>query len=162
MQLSTIANSDSVTMSSREIAELTEKEHKNVIRDIRSMLDSLKDDPVLHNIKEEKDARGYTSTYYLSNELCNLLLTKYKGLARVPMRLQEEAALKTIEQLLGVTLIRQHKVLKYRIDGYDPESNTAYEIDEPQHNGKTHQTKDQKRQQEIEAVLGCKFVRIKL
>ncbi len=162
MQISTIANNNTLTMSSREIASLVDKELSHVHRDIRSMLDSLKDDQVLDNIKEEKDTRGYTSTYYLSNELCNLLLTKYKGLARVPMRLQEEAALKTIEQLLGVTLIRQHKVLKYRIDGYDPESNTAYEIDEPQHNSKTHQTKDQKRQQEIEAVLGCKFVRIKL
>lgn len=56
----------------------------------------------------------------------------------------------------------QYKVLKYRIDGYDPESNTAYEIDEPQHNNKSHQTKDLQRQQEIEDVLGCKFVRIKL
>ena len=28
-------------MSSREIGELTGKEHKNVIRDIRTMLDSL-------------------------------------------------------------------------------------------------------------------------
>ena len=152
-----------LTMTSRELAELTGKQHKNVLADIRKMFIDVKlsEDEILTS--DCKDVTGRTQKeYILSSKLHELLLSKYKGLARVPMRLQEEAALKTIEQLLGVTLIRQHKVLKYRIDGYDPESNTAYEIDEPKHNSKTHQMKDQKRQQEIEAVLGCKFVRIKL
>ena len=39
MQLAEIQTNK--TMSSREIATLCEKEHKNVIRDIRNMLDSL-------------------------------------------------------------------------------------------------------------------------
>ena len=150
-------------MSSREIAELTGKKHKNVLADVRKLFSDIKlseDEIVTSNYK---DASGRIhKEYILSTKLYELLLSKYKGLARVPMRLQEEAALKTIEQLFGVTLIRQYKVMNYRIDGYDPESNTAYEIDEPQHDSKSHQVKDQKRQQEIEAVLGCKFVRIKL
>lgn len=164
MQLSTIVNnSTTLTMSSREIAELTGKRHPDVKRDIRVLFSDVKLSENEIVTSDYKDVSGRTQKeYILSSKLHDLLLSKYKGLARVPMRLQEEAALKTIEQLLGVTLIRQHKVLKYRIDGYDPESNTAYEIDEPQHNSKTHQIKDQKRQQEIEAVLGCKFVRIKL
>lgn len=41
MQLSTIANTATMTMSSREIAELTGKEHKNVLADIRKMLQDL-------------------------------------------------------------------------------------------------------------------------
>ena len=163
MQLQTITNSTAQTMSSREIAQLTGKQHKHVLADIRKMFIDTKLSEYEIVTANYKDVTGRTlKEYILSPKLHELLMSKYKGLARVPMRLQEEAALKTIEQLLGVTLIRQYKVLKYRIDGYDAESNIAYEIDEPQHNSKSHQTKDLQRQQEIEAVLGCKFVRIKL
>ena len=41
MQLSTIANSNNLTMSSREIAELTGKQHKNVLEDARKMIEEL-------------------------------------------------------------------------------------------------------------------------
>ena len=162
MQLNPIANATTQTMSSREIAELTGKELSHIHRDIRAMVSALEDDPQMDNITEEKDSRGYTLKFNISKDLANLLLDKYKGLARVPMRLQEEAALKTIEQLLGITLIRQYSVLNYRIDGYDCYNNIAYEVDEPHHNGSRNKTKDCKRQKEIEAVLNCKFVRIKL
>lgn len=73
-----------VTMSSREIAGLTEKRHDHVIRDIRSMLDALGDDPVLGDVREDKDARGYTACFHLNRELTELLLTGYS----VPLRLK--------------------------------------------------------------------------
>ena len=55
------------TMTSREIAELTDKDLGNVHRDIRAMLDELKkDDSNLNHPQEDKDLRGYTTCYHLN------------------------------------------------------------------------------------------------
>lgn len=160
MNIQVLEASNVLTMSSLEIAELTGKRHDNVMSDIEKMLKDLE----IHDhdfAGTYKTARGNEyKCYNLPKELADLLLTKYKGLSRVPHRVREESSLKTIEQLLGISLIRQYKCLNYRIDGYHPETNTAYEIDEPEHKGKEKQ--DAERQSRIEAVLGCKFVRIKL
>ena len=49
--ISTISNNQ--TMSSLEIAKLTNKRHPDVIRDIRSMIDSIKDDAeMLHELNQ--------------------------------------------------------------------------------------------------------------
>ena len=72
----------SLTMSSLEISELTGKRHDHVIRDIRAMLDALKDAPDLGHVREDKDARGYTAMFHLDRELTDTLLTGYS----VPMR----------------------------------------------------------------------------
>ena len=158
--LMVLESNDVLTMSSLEIAELTGKQHKNVLADIRKMMDDLEINSDVFTA-QYKDSTGRSFVMFnLPKELADLLLTKYKGLSRVPHRLREESSLKTIEQLLGISLIRQYKCLDYRIDGYHPETNTAYEIDEPEHKGKEKQ--DAERQSRIEAVLGCKFVRIKL
>lgn len=77
MQLSTIANTSVQTMSSREIAQLTSKELSHVHRDIRAMIESLKDDPVLDDVKEEKDARGYTVAFHLNKDLTLTLVAGY-------------------------------------------------------------------------------------
>lgn len=155
-----LSNSQVQTMSSREIAELTGKQHQHVKRDTRKMLEELGLTLADFSHQYEDTCKRLQTMYILPKEIYSLILDKYKGLARVPNRLQEEASLKTIEQLLGVKLIRQYKVLNYRLDGYDPDTNTAYEVDEPAHRSKTKQ--DNIRQSKIENVLGCKFVRIAL
>lgn len=65
------------TMSSREIAELTGKEHKHVIRDIRAMLEALKDGPDLGHVRETKDTRGYTAEIHLDRDLTLTLVSGY-------------------------------------------------------------------------------------
>ena len=69
---------DNLTMSSREIADLTGREHKNVIRDIRNMLDELKKDGSdLSHVREEHDARGYTATFKLPKRETLILVSGY-------------------------------------------------------------------------------------
>lgn len=71
-----------VTMSSREVAELTGKEHKNVRRDIEHMLKELGKDPLsfertyLDAMNREQDE------YHLDRELTETLVTGYS----IPLR----------------------------------------------------------------------------
>ena len=162
--MSTLAtlSSTPATMTSRDVAELTGKRHSDVLRDIDNLLESLNAELCsCFKLSYYKDSTGKENRMFeIYEDAKNLLLDKYKGLARVPLRLQEEAALKTIEQLLQTKLIRQHKVGDFRIDGYDPEANIAYEIDEPAH--RYQRAKDHGREKIIKKLLGCTFVRISL
>jgi len=80
--LTSLGQPKTLTMSSREIAELTKKDHKNVIRDIRAMLDSLQKDGSVLSHEEIQDVRGYTAEYRLDRELTMTLVTGYD----IPMR----------------------------------------------------------------------------
>ena len=70
------------TMSSREIAELTAKEHKNVTRDIEKMLAELEEDALrFEHIYFDSMNRPQTE-YLLDRELTETLLTGYSAVLR--------------------------------------------------------------------------------
>ena len=67
-----------------------------------------------------------------------------------------------VERLFsGYTIIRQFPVFggKYRIDWYVPELRLAIEFDEAHHASPSNAAADAARQSEIEAALGCRFLR---
>ena len=74
-----------VKMSSQEIADLTGKLHKTVLRDIRHLMDELGkhgDGTNLYHVEEVKDARGYTVYMRLPRREVEILLTGYS----IPLR----------------------------------------------------------------------------
>lgn len=136
-------------------ASIQEKAHDN--QDVKSLR-------LILAIKEQEAAKEL----HKYNSIQSLIHAKPFQAERVDRHLdskkgiREKAALDTIEQLLGIKLIRQFQVGGFRIDGYDADNKVAYEIDEEQHNSKRHSQHDVLRQQFIEEQLGCIFKRIKV
>lgn len=66
------------TMSTQEIAQLTGKAHKNVLRDVRAMLSALAaGGSDLSHVRQDRDSRNYTTNYHLDRELTETLITGY-------------------------------------------------------------------------------------
>lgn len=92
-------------MSSREIANLTVKEHKNVCRDIRNILEELKID-VLRFERTYQDSQNRQQTEFLLPKRETLILTSgYSVVQRTRiidrwLELEEGQALSPAEQLL--------------------------------------------------------------
>ena len=67
-----------LSMSSKEIAELTGKMTYHVNRDIRTMLSTFRrDDPVLDHVREVRDERGYIAVFHLPKDLTLTLVSGY-------------------------------------------------------------------------------------
>jgi anti-repressor protein len=100
---------DSHVMSSKVIADLTGKAHKNVIRDIRAMVEDLKKDgsKLSHDLSLEynqgltdvRDARGYTLEFMMARPMVELLVTGYSTLHRAK-------ALSRLRELEGILSAR--------------------------------------------------------
>ena len=123
----TLFNETPRTMSSREIAELTEKEHKNVMRDIRKMLDDLG----LTALKTERsytDSTGRTlPTFELPEDLTITLVSGYSVQMRhrIVKRWQEleqaaaPAIPKTFAEALRLAAAQQEQIERLAIERDD-------------------------------------------
>lgn len=72
----------------------------------------------------------------------------------------ETQILDNLQKSFSYTILRQHKVAGYFLDGYCPAINLAIEIDEPRHKSKKYIEKDILREQQIKNELNCSFLRI--
>ena len=94
------------TMSSREIATLCDKEHKNVIRDIKTMLSNIDGSILSHEYYQTlTDDRGYTSEILLNENLSINLVTGYNPTLRLRM-VQHWQELRKSKELSRMDLIR--------------------------------------------------------
>jgi hypothetical protein len=87
LMLSATAGGESLKMTSREIAELTGKQHAHVMRDIRAMMEALSKNPELDSCAKSttytgKDGRAYEQ-YELNKDTCLTLLLGYDAVARM-------------------------------------------------------------------------------
>ena len=151
-----LISSKEMTMGTREIAEMLGKDHSNIKISAKRRLGrefcKSRESHFLHNGNVYAE---YILTIPEAEELTRQISVRSRATNSL-----ESVALTTIEQVLGVTLIRQFRVGKYRIDGYDAENNIAYEIDEQHHCSQSEQ--DKQRQEFIERELGCQFKRVNI
>ncbi|MGR5109245.1 Rha family transcriptional regulator [Vibrio jasicida] len=113
MTQTNLLNSRKLTMSSIEIAKVTGKQHKSVLRDIRNLLDAIEIDGTdLYHL----DNRGYTSHYNLDKDLTMTLVSGYDAKLRFNIirrwRELEEAANPSFELLTPEQLIQRAYDLK--------------------------------------------------
>lgn len=97
MTITPFKGGDAVTMSSRDIAELTGKRHDNVLADIRSMLSDLKIDALSFQGVYIDSMNRQQAEYLLDREHTDCLLTGYSAAMRMAVikrwrELEEQAA----------------------------------------------------------------------
>ena len=85
-----------------------------------------------------------------------------RGSNRGIFGLHETQILNNYEDKINYKIIRQYHIGKYILDGYIPQINTVIEVDEARHYIKNKlKIEDVVRQEKIENILKCQFLRIK-
>lgn len=115
-----MSNQNSPTMSSREIAELCEKQHKHIMRDIKTMLDQLgmNDQGYAQNWTNPQNGQAYPE-YRLPKDLTVTLITGYRADLRykVVKRLEEletraKPAILSGPQLIAAALVEANEIMR--------------------------------------------------
>ncbi|MBJ8867703.1 phage antirepressor KilAC domain-containing protein [Citrobacter koseri] len=81
--MSNLNTSNTITMSSREIADLTGKEHKNVKRDIENMLSDLEEDALTFERIYFDSMNRQQTEYLLDRDHAECLVTGYNAALRM-------------------------------------------------------------------------------
>ena len=148
-------------VSSRTIAEVFEKEHKNVVRDIRIIMNR-------HDVNEYV----YISTYYdsqnrqrleylLTEEMVNILITRY--LYKTQLKKHEHDYFESLEEALkfyNLNLKRQFYIKPYFVDCCIEEQKLFIEYDEYNHDGYDKQKELERQNYILSKYPGYKFVRL--
>ena len=117
-------------------------------------------------INMSKSRMGYKHTGQAKEKMRNSTIErierqKFNGLPMMPcISNYEKPILDNLEKCFGYTILRQHKVSGYFLDGYCPMLNLAVEIDEKRHRKEKQIIKDRYREDMIKKELGCQFLRI--
>lgn len=168
--------SSEITVTSRQIAEVFGREHKDILRLIAKINSSLFTPSIYTNRGKEYPE------YIIGYNGCKAIVDQTRNNTDSKQRLIDfvnETFGNTVEtvflssrfeivfidnledtlQAIGYSLETQYPVDSYRIDAYIPELNIAIEYDEEQHYTPSNAEKDIERQQYIKDKLGCTFVR---
>jgi hypothetical protein len=177
-------NKEILTIDSREVAKMIEKDHSHLMRDIKNYIKVLNDHGLNssnyfiesnYQNKGERKYKRYLITLkgvkYLIDNIRKgsnlILLIKYyndNSINKIkPIILSNRYEIE-FGQLLqkiykDITIfIPQYNCNKYKIDFYNPEYKLAIEYDEEQHNYQYEQ--DRIREEKIYNKLHCNFIRI--
>ena len=160
-----VINNESVnTVNARELHAYlgVGKDFSNQIKDLITKHNLVENIDYLKYSPNLKNKIGRNKIDYLISEETSELI-KLHHIMRLNIhadKRKQEVALTTIEQILGVNLIREYICGYYRIDGYDEINKIAYEIDEDHHKYRVEE--DTERENYIKNILNCSIVRVKL
>lgn len=175
------------TLDSREVAEMMDIKHKDLIRklegstDRKGLINIIGDKNEYFIQSTYKDASGkMNKKYNITPKGIKLILDNtrnYKNKEKLykyynDLKLENnEVILYNREEIDFINMledalkpfelkgIKQYKVKSYRIDYYIESANIAIEYDEADHINYSYE-KHEGRQREIEKELGCRFIRI--
>lgn len=169
-------NGEAVT-SSLKVAEVFEKEHKNILRDIKGMFNETY---FIKSSYVHPQNKQVYPMYYLTKEGFLLLTSSYRGnnildkklqiLKEVdmvppalPKRKEKIFSKKLTEffQAMDLEIKEQFAILDYKVDFYIGKLSLIIEYDEPYHNSERQQRIDKEREEEILSHKKCNFLRLK-
>ena len=168
-------------ISSKKIADILKRKHKDIINSINCLLKFGNKDNFIESTYESRGkiykdyliskdgvellinrVKFYEEYEYESivNELESLYgcKLKHKGLIYVRDEIIFKDGLLEIAKMLDVEIIFQHSVGRYKVDFYIPSINHVIEYDEPHHRNSI--VEDIEREEFIRNELKCDFLRL--